>query len=123
MLQLITDSSATLATQTSFTLQLNGNPVLFFSSSLTGGANFNSTLPFSQMLSTTLTLDFDTPVFSVSAGGLGIDGDQQSYSGAVHIDTHAAGPGAHRGRCTESTSSKTVTARPSLPVRQKGVLS
>ena len=46
LLRLITDASAIQATtQTSFTLQLDGNPVLFFSSSLAGGANFNSTTP------------------------------------------------------------------------------
>ena len=62
MLDVMTDQSGLLArTETIFTLGLDGQPILFFDSPLLVGSNDHASLAFAQTLSTTLSLNFNTP--------------------------------------------------------------
>jgi hypothetical protein len=62
MLDVKTNQSGLLAqTESTFALQLDGLPILFFDSLLSVGPNSSASLPFSQTLSTIESLNFNTP--------------------------------------------------------------
>jgi len=63
-LNVFTDAFGRLAqTETIFDLELDGTSVLFRDDPLSIGPNSSATLPFSQTLQNTLTLQFDNPSF------------------------------------------------------------
>jgi len=87
LLQLTTDAATLDAyTEAIFNLTLNSSSVLFFDSILTGGSNFNATLPFSQALSGTFTLNFNTPYM------LAIQADSESKAISAPVPEPATLP-------------------------------
>lgn len=64
LLNVFTDRFGVKAeTETTFTLELDGTPVLFRHDPLSVGPNSSRSLPFSESLFATRTLQFDTPYF------------------------------------------------------------